>query len=110
MKIQPKEPPVPAEQHATIRQAIMAVLEGGPLSARELSARVGIAEKEVIDHLEHIRLAGRQHRRTLHLLPATCQNCGFQFSKRQRLKKPGKCPVCRSEHIEAPRYALGAKE
>lgn len=110
MKIQPKGPPIPAEQHTTIRQAILAALEGEPLSARELSTKTGIAEKEVIDHLEHIRLASRGHHRHLLVTPATCQKCGFQFSKRERLKKPGKCPICRGEHIEAPRYALSAAE
>jgi hypothetical protein len=32
--------------------------------------------------------------------------CGFIFRKRDRLKKPGRCPVCHGEHIQDPLFSI----
>jgi predicted Zn-ribbon and HTH transcriptional regulator len=102
-----KVPFIPREEHATVRRAIMTLLERHTLSAREISAAVRIPEKEVVGHLEHIRAA--THKEALHLVvtPAICKKCGFTFRKRERLSRPGKCPVCRCEQIAEPLYHLG---
>jgi predicted Zn-ribbon and HTH transcriptional regulator len=39
----------------TVRQMIIDILLEGPATAKELSARVSISEKEVFPHLAHIR-------------------------------------------------------
>ena len=106
MKIKPKEPSIPQEKHETIRQEIISVLTGRTLSAREISAEVGISEKEVVDHLGHIRIAVRKSRERLMIIPAECKKCGFRFKKRERLNKPGKCPICRSQQIQEPRFSI----
>ena len=106
MKIKPKEPSIPQEKHETIRQEIISVLTGRTLSAREISAEVGISEKEVVDHLGHIRIAVRKSRERLKIIPAECKKCGFRFKKRERLNKPGKCPICRSQQIQEPRFSI----
>lgn len=99
-------PRPPAEAHNTARRAIMTELEKGPLSARDLSGRVGIPEKEVAGHLEHIRASLHRSGGHLEVKPAECVKCGFIFEKRERLTRPGKCPVCRSESIRAPLFSL----
>ncbi|MBA3060962.1 MAG: transcriptional regulator, partial [Nitrospirae bacterium] len=38
--------------------------------------------------------------------PAECAKCSFVFRKRERLKKPGKCPICRSEFIQEPLFLI----
>jgi len=106
MKIKPKEPFVPQEKHDTIRQEIISVLVKQTLSAREISAEVGISEKEVVDHLGHIRIAIRKSRERLKIIPAECKKCGFGFKKRERLTKPGKCPICRSQQIQEPLFSI----
>ncbi|HJV65147.1 MAG TPA: transcriptional regulator [Geomonas sp.] len=73
------------------------------MTAREISGRVGIPEKEVLEHLEHIRAALHG---ALVVIPAECMGCGFLFRKRERLKGPGKCPVCRSERIAEPSFTV----
>jgi predicted Zn-ribbon and HTH transcriptional regulator len=106
MKIKPKEPYVPLEKHDTFRHEIISVLTEQTLSASGISAEVGISEKEVIDHLGHIRIAVRKSRERLKIIPAECKKCGFRFKKRERLNKPGKCPICRSQQIQEPLFSI----
>ncbi len=106
MKPAPKVPPVPAAMHDTVRRAIVAALERGECSARDLSSAVGIPEKEVYGHLEHIRKTMSTAGRHLAISPAECRKCGFVFSKRERLTKPGRCPVCRGESIHEPLFSI----
>ncbi|MBU3981116.1 MAG: transcriptional regulator [Proteobacteria bacterium] len=106
MKIKPKVPSIPQEKHDTFRQEIISVLTRQTLSAREISAEVGISEKEVVDHLGHIRIAVRKSKGRLMIIPAECKKCGFKFKKRERLNKPGKCPICRSQQIQAPLFSI----
>jgi len=99
-------PRPPAEAHETVRRAIRAELKEGPLSARDISGRIGIPEKEVAGHLEHIRVSLHRSDRHLMVQPAECVKCGFVFEKRGRLTRPGKCPVCKSEFIHDPLFSL----
>lgn len=106
MKKKRKEPPVPVERHETVRQGIISILEGQTLSAKEISGSVSIPEKEVYEHLEHIRMTVDARDGYLVITPAECAKCGFIFRKRERLKKPGKCPICRGESIHEPLFLI----
>jgi len=101
-------PPVPLADSDTHRREITAVLYNcaQPLSAKEISSLVGIGEKEVRFHLEHIRKSLRGTSRRLDTVGPRCMECGFVFRKRDRLSRPGKCPRCRSERIEEPLFVL----
>jgi predicted Zn-ribbon and HTH transcriptional regulator len=101
-----KEPPVPAERHETIRQEIMEVLEGRTLSAKEISGLVGVSAREAYEHLEHIHRSAEKKDFRFTVIPAECKKCGFVFRKREKLKKPGKCPVCRGESIQEPLFSI----
>jgi len=103
-------PRPPAEAHDTVRRAIMTELEKRPLSAWDLSGRVGIPEKEVAGHLEHIRASLHRSGRQLEVQPAECAKCGFVFEKRGRLTRPSKCPVCHSESVHAPLFFCPVKQ
>ena len=106
MKPASKGPSIPVEMHDTVRREIIAVLEHGERSARDLSSEVRISEREVYSHLEHIRKTMGATGRHLAVTPAECKKCGFVFSKRERLKKPGKCPLCRGEAIYEPLFSI----
>lgn len=105
--MKPRHPVIPRERHETVRQAMIVLLREETMSAKEISAMVGIPEKEVYNHLEQINSNRREHR--LLLTPASCRDCGFVFGKRDRLTKPGKCPVCRGESIDPPLFSMAGK-
>ncbi len=109
MRKKSKEPFIPVARHETIRQRIASLLEGKTYSARDLSVEAGISEKDVYEHLEHIQKTVGKGGRSFIVVPAECRMCNFVFRKRDRLKKPGKCPVCRSETIQEPLFSIVVK-
>ena len=88
----------------TVRKRIAEVLEEESLDLRGISKLFGIKEREVLDHLEHI--VKSLHPKRLIAEPSSCNQCGFSFKKRTRLSAPGRCPVCKSEHISPPRFKI----
>lgn len=108
MKQKPKGPFISAQRHETIRKEIMSLLIGQALSAKDLSADVHIPEKDVYGHLEHIERSARKTSYHFTVIPAECAKCGFVFKKRERLKKPGRCPICHEEHIREPLFSITA--
>jgi len=89
----------------TIRQLIMAELEKGPMTARDLSKAIRISEKEVIAHMEHVAKSLHPPKR-LFLEPPVCNRCGFVFSDRRRFSSPSRCPQCRHEGISPPAFRI----
>ncbi len=106
MKHKPKKPFVPDERQETVRKNIISVLEGQPLSAREISGIVKIPEKAAYDHLQHIQKTVSRRGLRLIVAPSECKKCGFVFEKREKLRKPGKCPECRNEAITDPVFSI----
>jgi hypothetical protein len=104
--LRPREP---AARDMTIRSALRAALLAGPLGAHELSARVGIAEKEVAEHLEHLARSLRPSGERLLVAPAQCLACGFLFKERTRLARPSRCPACRSQRLRPARFQVTGK-
>ncbi|MBA4417119.1 MAG: transcriptional regulator [Syntrophus sp. (in: bacteria)] len=100
------EPIVPVERYDTIRKYIVSLLKEYTMSAKEISSIVKIPEREIYDHLEHIRKTLHITEQDLHVEPARCDKCGFVFQKRNRLSKPGKCPLCHSQLILPPLFAI----
>lgn len=89
----------------TLRQMIKELLLAETLSSLELSQRLSLPEREVLEHLAHLaRAPGPGYR--FQMTPAVCKNCGFVFKKRQRLTIPSRCPICQHESIRRPRFAL----
>ncbi len=94
------------ERHATVRLELRQILRERPLTARELSARVRISEKEVAGHLEHLARSLRQSGDRLRVDPTTCLACGFVFKDRTRLTKPSRCPECKSQRLAPCRFVI----
>ena len=96
----------PPERYETIRHYILALLEEGAYTSKELSNIIKIPERDVCDHLEHLQRSLGKGGRRLAVISASCRHCGFVFRKRERLTKPGKCPSCRSIHIQPPVFHI----
>ncbi|MBI5454877.1 MAG: transcriptional regulator [Deltaproteobacteria bacterium] len=93
----------------TARQRIIEALKGGMLTAKDISRAVGLKEKDVIDHLPHVAksIEARKGGGVRFIVePSRCLDCGFVFRKRERLKSPGKCPICKGEGITEARYGI----
>jgi predicted Zn-ribbon and HTH transcriptional regulator len=106
MKRKLREPYIPVARRETIRQRIMSFLECNTLSAKDISVDAGISEKEVYEHLEHIQKTLNKSNHVFAVMPAVCKKCNFVFRKRDKLKKPGRCPVCHGELIREPRFSI----
>jgi hypothetical protein len=104
----PKSPSSPVEEKETVRRRIRSLLEEGPHTAKEISLSVRIPEKDVESHLERLRKSLHVKGMRLEQVPAECRGCGFAFRKRDRLKSPGRCPVCKGEAISDPSFLIKA--
>jgi transcriptional regulator len=101
-----KEPAVPEERYETLRQRIVVLLKHEPMKGTDISAELRMREKDVYEHLEHIRKTMNKGDYRLVVTPARCDRCGFVFRKRGRLKRPGKCPICRNESVREPVFSV----
>ncbi|MDY7225870.1 transcriptional regulator [Hyalangium rubrum] len=102
--------PGPQARGSTVRAALEAALAEAPeagLTARELSAAVGISEKDVAEHLVHLDKSLKALGGRLQVVPAECLACGFVFRDRTRFTRPGACPKCRATRIDPPAFRLG---
>lgn len=106
MKNRPQEPPIPIERKFSPRRAIIELLQGAAHSAKQISTKVGLPEKQVYGHLEHVKKTLGAEGKRLVIKPAVCNSCGFIFKKRERLKAPSRCPLCRGESIQEPTYQI----
>ena len=82
------------------------LLSEGSFTARNLSQILGVQEKEVYGHLAHIARSVVTEKQRLQIDPSRCLSCGYVFHSRKRYKKPGRCPRCKSERIEDPKYRI----
>ena len=99
----------------TTRERILRLLleSRKPLSAAEIATLLGLdpvhAEKEIYSHLKHIAKTLRRRyggRYTLYMVPPRCRNCGYIFKDLSEPRRPSKCPRCRSQRIEPPRFYI----
>ncbi len=82
------------------------LLSEGDCTARDLSQILGVREKEVYAHLVHIARSVVPQRQRLLVIPSECLSCGYVFDARKRFTKPGRCPTCKGERIQEPRYRI----
>ena len=90
----------------TVRQQIIELLTENELDARELSRELGIQEKEVYEHLNHIARSLAAKGSKINIRPSECLKCGFVFEDRKRFTRPSRCPRCRESHLINPSYKI----
>jgi predicted Zn-ribbon and HTH transcriptional regulator len=90
----------------TIRQKIIDLLNRYEMDARDLSQELGIQEKEVYSHLQHVARSVTAQKRRLIIHPSQCLHCGYVFEDRKRFTRPGRCPQCKRSHLQSPRFRI----
>ena len=90
----------------TIRKQIISLLAHEECDARTLSRQLGIREKEVYAHIPHIIRTVSAMGKTLTVVSAECNTCGYIFRDRKKISKPGRCPKCKNERIDPPRFKI----
>ena len=75
----------PEVRSQSLRAQLAEVLRQGPHTARELSQAVGVPEKDVAPHLEHLARSLRRQGETLVVEPAACLACEMRFDDRKRM-------------------------
>jgi transcriptional regulator len=99
---------LPPEQ--TTRQRIINLLTDRPMTTYQLARALGIAERQVEEHLAHVvKTITRDRSRQFLRDPSSCLDCGFTFRDRTRLTRPSRCPHCRGEGITSPRYQIESR-
>jgi predicted Zn-ribbon and HTH transcriptional regulator len=98
----------PDVRDETVRQSLREVLQGGAATARDLSRRVGIPERDVAAHLEHLERSVRHCGERLVVEPSVCFRCGFAFVDRERHRytRPGRCPECHGHRLSLPAFRI----
>ncbi|NJE55166.1 transcriptional regulator [Thermococcus sp. 21S9] len=96
---------------ATRKERIISLLEGRDYSVSELAQVLGIrgrgSKKLILEDLKAIQKILRRERKVLLVKPAECRKCGFVF--RPEINIPSRCPRCKSEWIEEPRFKISIK-
>lgn len=89
-----------------MRERIAQALRGAQLTAREISERASVPERDVAEHLRHLEHTLNHNGEQLRVRAPHCIKCGFEFAARERLSRPSRCPSCKSERISPPSFRI----
>ncbi len=92
----------------TLRQKLIRLLCERAHDFEELRITFDLSPRGLESELRHVQRTIRRQHGVLDVTPASCLDCGFVFKGREarHLHPPGRCPKCRSEHIEPPRFRI----
>lgn len=83
-----------------------------PVTAEELAGLLGLNRREaklIQEDLEYLMRSVKRKSgsvETIEMIPARCASCGYVFHDREKVKRPSKCPKCKSERIQGPWFFL----
>lgn len=94
-----------ADADATTRQRIADHLRERPAAASTLATEFTITTATALEHVEHVARSLDGTDEELLVAPPECRDCGFdEFD--DRINRPSRCPDCKSEAIEEPRFTV----
>ncbi|MFW9944709.1 MAG: transcriptional regulator [Candidatus Sifarchaeia archaeon] len=94
---------------STRRQRIAELLEDAehPLTAQDVCDTFDIKSRSIVyEDLEHISRSVKREGKQVLIRPASCGKCGYVFASRKSVKRPSRCPKCRSQWIVQPAYLI----
>lgn len=80
------------------------LLPGRALHGPRAEGGKGGAKKVILEDLRAIQRTLKREGKVLLIKPAECRKCGFVF--KPEIKIPTRCPRCKSEWIEEPRFKI----
>jgi len=86
-----------------------------PVTAEEIASMLGLRKgeaKSVETDLEFLMKSVKRRSggsEIIEMIPARCSSCGYEFRERDKIKKPSRCPRCKSERIQGPWFFLKKK-
>ncbi|MBD3407660.1 MAG: transcriptional regulator [Candidatus Lokiarchaeota archaeon] len=93
----------------TRRQRITELLEEieHPLTVTEICQILEIPQRSLVtEDLKHIAKSVQNDGKQLVARTPTCGKCQFEFKGRRSVKKPSRCPKCKSEWILPPSFII----
>ena len=90
----------------TIRKQIIDLLKDGEYTTRDLSKKLGIREREIYAHLPHVAKTVISQKMKLKMSDCICLSCGYNFENRKRFTRPGRCPKCKDQRINSPKFSV----
>ena len=87
------------------RKDLSPLLLNQPLSVTQIARLTGETGKDIASDLEHLMRSLKHTEFEASITPAICRRCGFRFED-ARLRKPSKCPECRSTWLSEPLIEL----
>jgi len=87
------------------RKQYINLLLDKPLSVPQLARMTGESPKDIAQDLQHLFVSLRHTEFEPWITPAECRKCGFEFAA-DKLKRPSKCPECKSTWIYEPLIAI----
>ena len=90
------------------RKDLIPLLSDNPMSVAQIAHAVGEKPARIAADLEHLFRSLKHTEYCAVIQPATCRDCGFEFTN-NKVTKPSKCPKCRSRWISEPRVGLRKK-
>lgn len=83
------------------RRNLIPLLSSRPMTVREIARCLGSNPGDVEDDLEHLKKSLPHTEWRLHVTPAQCRKCGFEFGC-DKLRKPSRCPGCKGTWLSEP--------
>ncbi|MDX1812320.1 MAG: transcriptional regulator [Gammaproteobacteria bacterium] len=91
------------------RKTLIEILENNPMGISEIAEATGVGFKEIEEDLHHLQKSLRHQSYQMEITPAECQDCSFKFGK-DKLHRPGRCPVCKQKHVTEPLIEIVKKD
>ena len=97
-------------EEETVRQRLVRWLSRYSYDFEQLRHALEVSARDLEDELRHVERSLRRQGRKLVVDGPTCRECGFGFPGRaaRHLHPPGRCPRCRSQRIEPPKFRIGS--
>lgn len=90
------------------RKDLIDILKAQSISLHELAVMLEEKPRDLEDDLQHLFRSLRSEPLSPVITPAICRKCGFVFHK-DKLHRPGKCPMCKGDWLTDPLIRLEEK-